>query len=259
MREPTPTRQWIMAVAGVVLLALAGWLLLHRRAPAPTPAPPIRAARPSAIGLSVEHDGPALRLRWNPDDPAIRATDAAVLSIVDGARQSRLELKPEDLRAGVASYWPESRDVTFRLMVDGGAAGEIRASADARPENSAFALQFGPEHPRENESCGAIGCAVAGGAESGEDDPPPPSMVTYFTAPAAPIAAHAVKAPIPATRESEPATPPPARPVVRAPKPPPAVSADRQVEDAPQPKKDSHSRWRRVTGRIPLLRRLGKH
>jgi hypothetical protein len=253
MREPIPTRQWIMAVAGLVLLAVAGWVLLHRRAPAQTAQVP--AANPSAIGLYVQHDGSALRLRWNPDDPVIRATDGAVLSIVDGARQSRLALKPEDFRAGVASYWPESREVTFRLTLDGGATGEIRASAVPAPQARPSPFDSGHATPEKRR----VAARSSADAESGEDDPPPPSMVNYFTVPTAPVAAHAVKAPTPAATAAEPAAPPTPRPVVRAPKPPAAVSADRQAEEAPEPKKDSHSRWRRVTGKIPLLRRLGKH
>jgi hypothetical protein len=257
MREPISTRQWIMAVTGVVLIALAGWMLLHRRAPRAS-VQPVRAANPSAVGLYVQHDGPALRLRWNPDTAAIRDAQGGVLSIVDGARQSRLELQPQDLRAGVASYWPESRDVTFRLTLDGDAAGEIRASADAPPEARPSPFDSGQTTREKTRVAARSAARSSADAESGEDDPPPPTIVNYFTVPAAPVGAHAVKAPSPAPRETESAAPPP-RPVVAAPKPPAAVSAERQVEEAPEPKKESPSRWRRVTGKIPLLRRLGKH
>jgi hypothetical protein len=72
-----------------------------------------------------------------------------VIWIQDGARETRLDLNANELRSGVASYWPESREVTFRLQLDGGPAGSIRASADT-PTPPAPAVT--PEKPQRPHS-----------------------------------------------------------------------------------------------------------
>jgi hypothetical protein len=72
-----------------------------------------------------------------------------VISIQDGARETRLDLNANELRSGVASYWPESREVTFSLQLDGGPASTIRASADT-PTPAAPAVA--PEKPRRTHS-----------------------------------------------------------------------------------------------------------
>jgi hypothetical protein len=230
-------------------------MVLHRRAPAPVQR--VQAVSQPAIGLYVQHDGPALRLRWNPDTAAIRDAHSGVLVIADGARQSRLELKQPDLRTGVASYWPESREVIFRLALDGAAAGEIRASADTPVEPRPSPFDSGGRRP-ETTIAARPAPRSSADDETGEDDPPPPSMVTYFTARTAPVRARTEKDAPPAVKAST-LEPPPPPPAARVPKAAAVVSADRQVEEAPAPESKKESRWRRVTGKIPLLRRLAKH
>jgi len=94
----------------------------------------------------VQHDGTALRLHWNPDSEAVRQAGRGALLIADGPRQSRLDLTPADLRAGVASYWPESPRVDFKLELDGAPAGEVEAPALAvrqEPRPSPFVAPAG--------------------------------------------------------------------------------------------------------------------
>jgi hypothetical protein len=202
-----------MAAAGLIMIAIAAAIVLRQRAPS-SPPPIVRIPDESSIALSVQHDGAALRLRWNPEAAAIRAATAGVLSISDGVRQSRLDLNAQDLRSGVASYWPESREVTFRLALNNDAAGTIRASADApaaeRPS------------PFEPKASTAAPRASRRAPEDAEDDPPSAQP------PARTIARERTEAVDDADRDSE--------------------------EPAPKP-----SRWRRLAGKIPLVRRLHKH
>jgi hypothetical protein len=80
--------------------------------------------------LYVQRDGAALRLHWNPQ----AARRSGILYITDGSHQSRLSLNAQDVRSGMATYWPESKEVTFRLELDGAAAGTIRTSAVAEAD-----------------------------------------------------------------------------------------------------------------------------
>ena len=198
MGEPAPTRwwiQWVLGGAGLFMLAAAAAMVLHQSAPIGKIQAPAKPRSAQATALYVQHDGPALDLHWNPDAPAVRAARRGVLAIADGGRESKLELNPHELSSGVASYRPQSGEVTFRLELDGDPAGVIRASA-------------APEEPRPS--------------------PFPP-----------------VEKP-PAIRTG-------GQPLKLA---PPEPSAEPEVEDPPPPKR---SRWSRVAGKIPLLRRLKRH
>ena len=117
--------QWVLGGAGILMGVAAASLIFGHRTPAPLPKPHATATP----ALYVQHDSGALRLHW---DPAVHA-NRGVIWIQDGARETRLDLNTQELRSGVASYWPESREVTFRLQLDDGPAGTIRASADPPP------------------------------------------------------------------------------------------------------------------------------
>jgi len=194
--------QWVLASLGVVMLGMAVWITVGRRSPAPPP-PSHRSA--SAVALYVQHDGTALRLHWNPDSDAVRQAASGSLSIADGPRQSRLDLTPADLRSGVASYWPESPSVDFKLELDGAPAAELQAPALAVREEPRPSPFLAPPKPKR---------AVAAVA----DDTPKPYTVHE------------------ADR---------------------AAVVDKAQDDEEAPRKPS--KWKRVTGKIPLLRRLGKH
>jgi hypothetical protein len=130
MDERTPVKQWVLAAAGLLMVIAAVILVLRERAPAPT----AQAAPSTRTSLYVQRDGGAMRLHWNPASPDVRAAQRGAIVINDGPRESRLELTPQELRAGMASYWPESKEVAFRFELDGGQAGSVRAPAPATVE-----------------------------------------------------------------------------------------------------------------------------
>ena len=154
--------QWVLGAAGILMGIAAASLTFGHRAPIPAPAP--HAAEP--VALYVQHDGGALRLHW---DPAVHA-NSGVIFIQDGARETRLDLNADELRAGVASYWPESREVTFRLQLAGGPTGTIRAPAEAPPDTVQAAIV---EKPRPKRSMARPGKVAAPEHVEVVDDRPP--------------------------------------------------------------------------------------
>lgn len=141
MDEGLPVRQLALAAAGLLLIGAAIVVGLRDHKPAPV----ARAVSSGHPGLHVQHDGAALKLHWNTGSADVRAAKAGAIVISDGGRTSRLELTPRDLRAGVASYWPDSREVGFRLELDGAAAGSVRASAEVPQQRpSPFASTQSP-------------------------------------------------------------------------------------------------------------------
>jgi hypothetical protein len=130
-------RQWLLAGTGVAMIVAAGAIALRGR-PTPAPPAPSRATAANPL-LYVQHDGEALRLHWKADASEVRSARSGALVVVDGGRESRMELRPQELRSGVASWWPHSKEVTFRLELDGAPAGSMRASAQKNEEKpSAF-------------------------------------------------------------------------------------------------------------------------
>ncbi len=122
---------WGVAAIGVGVLAGAGWQYWQTHQTAGTPGMQ-RHAGEEEITLSVVHDGAALRVEWDPEGAGIRDAADGTLTITDGTHVSKLPLDPPELRAGAATYWPESHHVEFRLETDGGAVGEIEAPAEPR-------------------------------------------------------------------------------------------------------------------------------
>lgn len=143
MDERTSVRQWVLAGAGLLMVTAAVVLVLRERAPAPT----AQEAAPSPrTSLYLQRDGAAWQLHWNPNSPDVRSAKRGAIVIRDGKRESRLELNPRDLRAGVASYWPESQEVAFDVELDGAPAGSVRAPAPVVEERrpSPFASAESP-------------------------------------------------------------------------------------------------------------------
>jgi hypothetical protein len=94
------------------------------------------------IGLTVQHDGAALRLRWNPRRAGIQDAATGTLTITDGGHESTLHLDGPELRAGLASYWPDGDRVRFRLDTDTGASGAIDVPVESgRPQPAPEAVQ----------------------------------------------------------------------------------------------------------------------
>lgn len=67
------------------------------------------------VSLNVERAGPALKLSWDADAPAIAHANSALLVISDGGKQRRLQLNADELKVGSLVYTPNSTDVNFRL------------------------------------------------------------------------------------------------------------------------------------------------
>ena len=109
---------------------MAGALVILTRGRDPVKPAPVQAA--GRTPLHIRQEGPALKVHWNRSAPDIRAAQHGALVIQDGKRESRLELSGRDLQAGVASYWPESRDVVFRLELDGAQSGAVRTTAQVQ-------------------------------------------------------------------------------------------------------------------------------
>ena len=231
------------------------------RVPAAVPAAAAGAA--PHVALEVQRNAQLIRLLWDRNAPMIRAADHATLYIEDGTHQSRLDLDRRELDSGLVSYWPETRDVEFRLDVfapnqssedtirvvggppaaqgetehhpraDAGPAAGAAANAAARPAAAA------PSAARESE----------GGEEGGRAEAAAVPRASPFPAVEKPAAAPAVTkpAPAPAAVEAE------AVPVHAA--TPPRTTEEQPVisvrEQAVPP-----SRMAEVVGRIPLLRRL---
>lgn len=129
--------QSVIAALGLGMIGGGAWVLWDQRheqaeaaAVAPRPAPP---ASTGDIRLLLKHDGGALRLRWSPDAAGIRDASHGTLTITDGDHQSTLQLDGRELRAGLASYWPDGKPVAFRLETDAGASGQIDAPATTPP------------------------------------------------------------------------------------------------------------------------------
>jgi len=104
--------------------------------------------------MNVVREGRALRLNWDRDAAVVRDATHAVLHISDGKHQSEMNLDQQSLQSGTASYWPESREVGFRLELfsaGGTASGEIQAPgalAEEQEKPSPFAEPHRPAKRR---------------------------------------------------------------------------------------------------------------
>ena len=69
------------------------------------------------IGLHADLDGDALLVQWNRRARMVVNADRAILHIQDGAEQKKLELTGPQLDRSSVRYWPETEQVSFRLVV----------------------------------------------------------------------------------------------------------------------------------------------
>jgi TonB family protein len=204
----------------------------------------------------VQNDGTALRLVWDRHAPAVRNADLAILEITDGSHISKLNLGSRELSSGMVSYWPETKDVSFRLQVLGNGHqtdDSIRAVGGQLAALPAGPVEAAPEPaPPVKRAPPATTAKVV--------QPPPPPVVNHAPAPAQGEAARAVvpeSRPSPFVAPTQPVaeTKPPA-----AAPPKPAVMAPREWEPVVSVEAEpvSGSRVGRVVSHIPLLKRLRK-
>ncbi len=130
VREPEPESQprkpifrsnpWVLAALAVIVLALLP-TLIRRKAGINASRPPAVAqfGQTAALDLNAQRSDKSLRVTWNRVSPPIVDAERGVLWIKDGANEQRIDLDPRQLTTGSVIYWPNSRDVTFRLEVFG--------------------------------------------------------------------------------------------------------------------------------------------
>jgi hypothetical protein len=258
-----PANKWLVGSLAVLLGGVSGAMLVrHFRteppvevvAPRQSPPPAVEPPSPEHINLSVQTDGTALRLVWDRNAPAIRNADLAILEITDGKHQSTLNLGSRELGSGMVSYWPETKDVSFRLQVHG--------------------------NGREtDDSIRAVGGQLAplpsGPVEVAEKPAEPPKPVTHAAAPVIQPPQPVVnRAPTPSTGEAARAAAPESRPspfvastepvaetkppVAAPPRPVPAAPREMEPTVSVEAEPVSGSRVGRVMSHIPLLKRFRK-
>lgn len=108
---PHPSPEWKNWAAGIAacLVMAAPVYIVSRRSPA-TPA--------HILDMQAEtRPGGVVRLTWNPSALPVRNTSSAVVSIVDGLDENKLELTPAQVRTGALDYEPSYLDVNFRLQI----------------------------------------------------------------------------------------------------------------------------------------------
>jgi hypothetical protein len=251
-------RRVIITAAALFVAALEAAAILHqlRKPPVMASGPvPVTALAPSPpvpqhINLSVERNGQSLRLRWDRKSAAVLDATHATLHIEDGVHQNQFDLNSALLRSGVLSYWPETRNVAFRLelFAPGRTVTEsIRAVNGTAAEPPADGTRT---QPRRHSS-------VEGHADRSEVDQTHPSPF----APSIRSARVGRAAPTSTAAPDNTAKEPPLSPnppgvrdvVVPLPLPAPEPGATEVAEPA------RGSGWSRFAGKIPLLRKLVKH
>jgi hypothetical protein len=84
---------------------------------------------PDHISLSVQQQGPDLRVTWDQKMPEISRAEGATLTILDGSRRSELQLGKDDLKFGSVMYPYGSGKVEASLALNMGNTGSLTQSA----------------------------------------------------------------------------------------------------------------------------------
>jgi TonB family protein len=218
------------------------------------------------LDLFVRRDGPALRLQWNRNAPALRDASHGTLYITDGKLQSKLNLITSELATAALTYWPQSQDVTFRLEVarpEGNLVGSVRAlgpesESKIEPKPSPFTSPS-PEatvppraSPRGEAARAALPPVRTKPARMPETKPRPPAEAVR---PPGPIAVQEAsrQEPVPVKQPQWTSPAKPSREPARVVPALPARAENPEVSVVAEPV--THSGFLR---KIPLLRRLKK-
>jgi hypothetical protein len=108
-------RRILIPILALTAGAAVGVAIMWVQAIEPPEPAPATVASSEQVALNVQHDGKALRLNWDRNAADVREATHAILHISDGKYQSQMNLDPQSLKTGTATYWPESRSVAFRL------------------------------------------------------------------------------------------------------------------------------------------------
>ncbi len=105
--ERLPVKErWLWAVPILLAAGIAAFVL-HER--------PITAS--NAIGLRATADAQTVRLAWDANSRAVRDSLGGEIDVSDGGASSKIPLSGDQLRAGKASYQPQSGDMDFEMIV----------------------------------------------------------------------------------------------------------------------------------------------
>jgi protein TonB len=161
--EPTPAREGkrgrlpyaIAAVAALFLIGVGG--LMYFRPVAGKGTAAVSGPDAASLALRVERNAGQLLLSWNREATAVKAAQAAVLSIMDGDHKEDIKLELGQLRGGSIVYSPITNDVSFRLEVTdskGQSTNETVRVIAGRPSPAAPLGQAAPAKPESATSDG---------------------------------------------------------------------------------------------------------
>jgi len=118
-----------VALAGLVLFAALGSVLLRPKNSPKTANVAIDAGASPSLDLKSEREGSDWRVSWNRIAPALQQATGAHISISDGATHKEFDLGPGELRNGSLVYSPVSDNVLLQLQLK---------YKDSRPAESAW-------------------------------------------------------------------------------------------------------------------------
>jgi hypothetical protein len=254
---------WLKTAVAAGLGFAAGAAVMGMRQEVAAPVAPVAAAVapvPEHVTLRVEREGRAIRLEWDRTARAIRQAAHGIVYVTDGSRQIHLDLAQPELDSGFVSYWPETSAVTFRLETY---AADKSTSDTVRVVG---AITTAPE-PAPVKAPRVKSPRVQSAEPSSSRRRPQPQPVLANHAreadvkpsPLALPGSETVMPPPPESRRALlPDTVPAMGPVAAAPEPAPhpARAPDPNISVIAEPL--TGSRFGRVVGKIPLLRRLRK-
>lgn len=137
----------IAAVVALFLIAASGMMYFR---PGAGRTPPPAGPDAASLALRVERNAGQLLLSWNREATAVKAAQAAVLSILDGDHKEDVKLELNQLRSGSIVYSPITNDVSFKLEVTdarGQTANETVRVIAGRPSPAAPLGQTPPPKP----------------------------------------------------------------------------------------------------------------